>query len=235
MKRHTFALLLFAASSFAASAPGERCSAHADVTGLPLIEVPAGPAGDRFAIMVTGDGGWRRIDRKITDRLHDAGIPMVGFLASDYFRARRTPDQAACALERVMRTYRVRWHRDKVILVGYSRGADVLPFMVSRLPDDLRGAVSVIALLGLERQIDFKYNPPWSIAGWFRREPQFPVRPEVEKLRGDNVVCVFGAKETDSLCRQLDPRAFTIVGAPGGHHFAGKYHDVADAILAKAR
>jgi type IV secretory pathway VirJ component len=183
--------------------------------------------------MLTGDGGWRRIDRKVTDDLRDAGIPVVGFLTNDYFRTRRTPDESGCALERVIRFYKLIWKKDKVLLIGYSRGADALPFMASRLPDDLRPSVQVIALLGLEPTIDFTYRPFWMLR--FHREPQFPVKPEVEKLRGQNVVCVYGERESDSLCPQLDPAAFKLVREPGSHHFAGQYKSVAAVILREAR
>src|SRR5439155_23324602 len=35
---------------------------------LPLIEVPVSTPGDRFAVVVSGDGGWRKIDAAIAER-----------------------------------------------------------------------------------------------------------------------------------------------------------------------
>ncbi|HEV7426695.1 MAG TPA: AcvB/VirJ family lysyl-phosphatidylglycerol hydrolase [Thermoanaerobaculia bacterium] len=234
MKRLLLVIVLLAAVRAHAVVPDERCSARVDITGLPVVTLGAKVPSDRFAVMITGDGGWRRIDQKITDRLRAAGIPIVGFVASDYYRTRRSPDESACALERVIRYYKIQWRKSKVILIGYSRGADVLPFMASRLPRDLRESTQLIALLGLEPTIDFKYSPAWSLAAYLHKEPQFEVKPEVDKLRGQNVLCIFGAKEKDSLCHVLDPRAFKIVAEPGGHHFAGKYRDIADVILIEA-
>jgi type IV secretory pathway VirJ component len=231
VKRIALLLLVLAAATARAQAPDERCPARADITGLPVVTLGAKVPSDRFAIMITGDGGWRRIDSKITDRLRAAGIPIVGFIASDYYRTRRTPDESACDLERIIRYYRIQWKRNKVMLIGYSRGADVLPFMAARLPADLRASTQLIALLGLEPLIDFKYSPAWSLGAYKHKEPRYAVKPEVEKLRGQNVLCIFGAKEKNSLCHQLDRKAFKIVAEPGGHHFAGKYRDIADVIL----
>ena len=231
MRRLSFLFVLLVTGMAHAAVPDERCSARADITGLPVVTLGAKIPSDRFAVMITGDGGWRRIDQKITDRLRAAGIPIVGFIASDYYRKRRSPEESACALERVIRYYKIQWRRSKVLLIGYSRGADVLPFMASRLPRDLRESTQLIALLGLEPTIDFKYTPAWSFAAYMHKEPQYAVKPEVEKLRGQNVLCIFGAKEKDSLCHVLDRRAFKIVAEPGGHHFAGKYRDIADVIL----
>jgi type IV secretory pathway VirJ component len=229
--RRLFAILLFAATAAAARA---ECLARADVRDLPLVELQATQQkGDRFAIMVSGDGGWRRIDTKVTDKLRADGMPVVGFLANEYFRTRRTPDDCGCALERVIRYYRIKFRKPNVVLIGYSRGADVLPFMASRVPADLRPSVKLVALLGLEATIDFKYTPSWFF--WhFKKEPQFAVKPELEKLRGNNILCVYGEKEKASLCHELEPGLAKIIREPGGHHFAGKYADVAEAIIAEA-
>jgi type IV secretory pathway VirJ component len=200
---------------------------------LPLVEVPVATPGEQLAVLVTGDGGWRKIDGAIADGLRARGIPTVGLDSAAYYRRRHTPEESAAALEAIIREYRARWHRDRVILIGFSRGADVLPFMVNRLPADVRASISVIALLGPEPLIDFRFHPWWDI--FHRREPEFPVKPEVDRLAGANVVCVHGTREKDSLCPQLDSAAFTIVPEPGGHHFGGRYRQVVDAILGKVR
>jgi len=232
VKRILFAIALLAAASAYGVAPDERCSAREDVTGLPLVELPTNAESDHFAIMISGDGGWRRIDTKVTDKLRADGIPVVGLLANTYFSGGRTADESGCALERIIRFYQIQWRRPKVILIGYSRGADVLPFMASRLPADLRAGVELIALLGLEPLIDFEYTPSWMF--WKSAAPQYAVKPELEKLRGENILCVYGEKEKHSLCHQLEPGLAPILREPGGHHFAGKYHDIADAIVAEA-
>jgi len=202
----------------------------------PVIELPAtAGGGDRFAVMLTGDGGWRRIDKRVTDGLRAEGIPIVGFIASDYFRMRRTPEESACALMQLVRSYKQRWNKSKVILIGYSRGADALPFMISRLPDDVRGSIQLVALLGLEPAIDFEYEPWWTIGHYVHHHVQYPVLPETQKLRGMNVLCIYGDKEKDTLCTRLDRAAFKVLREPGGHHFAGRYSEVTEAILNAAR
>ena len=195
----------------------------------PVIEWPATGTSDRFAIMVTGDGGWRRVDAKVTDKLRANGIPIVGFIASTYFQTRRSPDESACALAQLIQTYQQRWHKRRVILIGYSRGADVLPFMINRLPPDIRSSIQLTVLLGLEPWIDFEYHPIWTWAHYTRHAPQYSVLPEAERLRGEKVLCVYGEREKDSLCDKL--AGFKTLRLPGGHHFAGHYDAVADAIL----
>lgn len=211
------------------------CTDSNGVKGLPLVELAAkrpAPHG-RFAIMLTGDGGWRRIDVRVTNRFREAGVPVVGFLTPDYFKTLRSADESACAIERVIRAYRTKWKRDRVMVIGYSRGADVLPFLLSRLPADLRSTIDVVALLGLEATIDFRYHASW-VPGYHPKEQQFAVQPELEKLRGMRILCVYGEKEKSSLCRTLDPDLAIAIRTPGSHHFAGKYGSIADEILAAA-
>jgi type IV secretory pathway VirJ component len=221
--------VLIAICGAVATAPLFACEA------APVIELPAAKTSDRFAVMLTGDGGWRRIDDKVTERLRLEGIPIVGFDVPRYFRTQRTPDESACALEQLIRTYKERWHKDKVILIGYSRGADVLPFMVNRLSSGVRGSVQLIALLGLEPLIDFKFHPWWDVGRYFHHEQQRRVLPEVQKLAGQNVLCLYGDAEKNTLCTQLDRSHFKIAVQPGSHHFGGHYDAVAQAILRAAQ
>jgi type IV secretory pathway VirJ component len=228
------ALLLLASNASFAETTGQRCQGIADVRGLPLIELSAKRVNakhHRFAIMLTGDGGWRRIDVRVTNRFREEGLPVVGFLTPEYFSTRRTADESACALERVIRFYKTLWKCDRVLLIGYSRGADILPFMLSRLPAEVRASVDVVALLGLEPSIDFRYHPSW-IPFYHPKETQYPVLPEVQKLaRNYRLLCFYGEKEKDSLCHALDPKMATIIRERGSHHFAGNYSGIAEAIL----
>lgn len=217
----TFLLLLLAGA------------AHA---GDPSIVIRPAVRGDSdmFAIMLSGDGGWRRLDTRITDELRNEGVPVVGLLSNTYFASRRTPEEAAGELERLIREYGTRWNKPRVLLIGYSRGADVLPFLVNRLSPEAHAKIASVALLGLEALIDFKYHPSW-IPLYHPHDPEFPVKPEVDRLRGLKVLCVYGEKETSSICPSLDAKAFQTFRTPGHHHFAGHYTEVAKAILRETR
>src|SRR5438105_10057726 len=98
---------------------------------LPLIEVPATRgASDTLVVFVSGDGGWAKIDKEISAILAATGMPVVGLNALQYFWTKKTPDIAAADLRSLIETYLTAWHKSRVLLVGYSRGADVLPAMV---------------------------------------------------------------------------------------------------------
>ena len=58
----------------------------------------------------------------------------------------------------MLRYYAETWRKDGAVLVGYSMGADVLPFMVNRLPAESRSRVRAIALISPSQEVDFEFH-----------------------------------------------------------------------------
>lgn len=222
-------LIVCAGSTRVTTARSCVCIDQTNVDDLPLVEQRAAHENGWMAVVVTGDGGWRAIDRGIADGLTRRGISVVGLLSPDYFSSRRTPDESACALRRIIEHYSLDWHAPNVIVCGYSRGAGVLPFMLNRMPLRWRGRVRTVALVGLDRTIDFEVTPFDLLRRTAPRE--VPVRGEVERLRGARVLCVYGRRDRESLCPDLDPLVVTRIGEPGGHHFGGSYEELVNAIV----
>lgn len=225
-----------AAGAAAAAAPGVGAPAAAPlppVGDLPLVEVPAKqPAGDLLAVIVSGDGGWAGIDHDVANVLAGRGVPVVGLNSLQYFWNARTPDGAAADLQRIARHYLGTWGKQQLLLVGYSLGADVLPFMASRLPSDLLGRVRLIVLLGPSRMTSFEFH----LTDWLGGSGggDRPVLPEVAKLRGRPLLCLYGQEETDSLCTEIGGLG-KAVALQGSHHFGGDYVAIADRILREAQ
>jgi type IV secretory pathway VirJ component len=215
-----------------AAAPLARAeAAPAPVADLPLVEVlPDRWQKEYMAVVVSGDGGWAAIDRSIGNALAASGVGVVGFNSLKYFWKKRTPAEAGRDLQRLLDHYLPAWKKKQAVLVGYSLGADVLPFMVNGLSPAARSAVRLVALLGPSREVDFEFHlSDW--LGSFSHGSSRPVRPEVEKLRGLPILCFYGEDESDSLCHDLDPGLARCIPLRGGHHFGGDYQSIAAAIL----
>jgi type IV secretory pathway VirJ component len=210
---------------------------HADeIADLPLVEVqPAQANGDAVAILYSGDGGWRDLDQRLAGELADKGMPVVGVDVLRYFWHRKSPDAAARDLARVVRHYRAAWHRDRVLLIGFSFGANMLPFLYNRLPSELQATVRLIVLLSPERRTAFDVDP----RDWFGAATtagQVDIAPQVATLPAAAVLCIYGEEEAgDSLCTLPQSSALRLVRKPGGHHFDENYDQLADEILAAAR
>jgi type IV secretory pathway VirJ component len=190
--------------------------------------VPAAATTRELAVIISGDGGWAGIDREIGAVLAAKGIPVVGLNSLQYFWRPRTPDEAGRDLTRILRHYLEARHARDVLLVGYSLGAEVLPFMASRLPDDLRSHVRLVALLGPGRTATFEFHVSQWLGGSGHGPP---TAPEIDRLTGMRVLCLYGANETDSACPEIRRGAADIVRLAGGHHFGGAYAGLADRIL----
>ncbi|MBV8519613.1 MAG: hypothetical protein JO197_19635 [Acidobacteria bacterium] len=195
---------------------------------LPLVEVAAhGAPAPVMAVLISGDGGWAAIDKSIANALAARGIPVVGINSLQYFWHERKPDEIANDLARVIAAYRAKWGREQVVLIGYSRGADALPFAVPRMSADARRNIRLVAMLAPSTEATFQFH----MADWLRDPHGLPTLPEARKLRGMRVLCVHGDAETDSLCTQLDGTIARDLTLHGGHHFDGKYDAIAARIL----
>jgi type IV secretory pathway VirJ component len=202
-----------------------------ELKDLPLIEVlPKDQSINLMAVIISGDGGWAGIDHDLGNTLVHQGVSVVGFNSLQYFWRRRTPEGSAKDLERILRHYLDAWRKEKAILIGYSLGADVLPFMVNRLPHEILARVQGIALLGPSDVVDFEFHlTDW--LGVSSAKKGYSVLPEVEKLTGVRILCFYGEEERDSLCRKLNASLGKIILLKGGHHFSGDYEVITETIL----
>jgi type IV secretory pathway VirJ component len=180
--------------------------------------------------MFSGDGGWALLDRAVMAELAKNGLSTVGWDSLSYFWKARQPDEMALDLERVLHHYLENWKKDRIVLIGHSFGANVLPAVVSRLPKALRDRLDLVAFLGLSELAAFEFR----LTNWLSDEPSKgdqPVRPELEKLSGINRLCIYGAEETGALCPKLADLGVITVKLPGDHHFDEDYSSVARRIL----
>ncbi len=189
------------------------------LAGLPVIELPVGNPCRTMAVILSGDGGWAAGDKGMAKALNDAGIPVAGFVTPSYLQVPRTPDGAAKDLGRLLDHYFTTWGCERVLVIGYSRGADTAPFMVSRLPPAMRRRVASVTLIGLGVMASFQYRPTDLFADALRYD-DYPVGPEVAKLKGITVLCISGERERGSLCRSLDSGTTHRATHAGGHRLS---------------
>jgi type IV secretory pathway VirJ component len=201
------------------------------LTGLPLTEVPAQkPGDDRLVVMLSGDGGWAALDRGVSAEFAARGIGSVGLDSLHYFWNKRTPEETAEAVAGIIKRYTRLWKKPRVILFGYSFGADVLPFVVNRLPPPLQARIDRVVFAGLGPRAAFEFH----LSNWLSDEPQEgpPVVDEVRRMPDVPTVCIYGAEEgSDSACPALKGTAVLLRELPGDHHFDEDYARVAQVAL----
>ena len=199
---------------------------------LPLVEVPAAAdsSQDLLAVIISGDGGWAGLDRQIAAELSRRGIPVVGIDSLRYFWHARTPEETARDVAAVASHYSVLWHRPRVALIGYSFGADVLPFVVNRLPADVAARLAGVALIEPSSSATFEIH----VSNWLPgvETPGLDLAPELAKLRLP-LLCLHGEETAGSICHAAPRAAVEQVGR--GHHLGGDSGAITDRLLAILR
>jgi type IV secretory pathway VirJ component len=194
---------------------------------LPLAEIPAARGGsDTLVVFLSGDGGWAKIDKSIASILAANGMPVAGLNSLQYFWTKRTPESASRDLQSIIETYTARWRKSRVVLIGYSRGADVLPAMIARLPAETQSKIRLVALLAPSPRVEFEFH----VADWMHdAKGGMAVRPELEKVKA-KTLCIWGEDDRDSLCSGLTQPNVQVVTLRGSHHFEGDYVQLARII-----
>ncbi|MCQ6259282.1 virulence factor family protein [Pseudomonas sp. Q11] len=195
---------------------------------IPVVEVPASQARDTVTLFLSGDGGWRDLDRDVAEEMAKIGYPVVGIDTLRYYWQHKSPEQSALDLTELMQHYRQVWGTKRFILTGYSFGADVLPAIYNRLPASEQQGVDAIILLAFARTGSFEIE----VEGWLGNAgTEAATGPEMAKLPADKVVCIYGVEEAaESGCTDK-----TAVGEaiqlPGGHHFDENYPALAKRLV----
>jgi Type IV secretory pathway, VirJ component len=155
------AIAVFAGSAFLAhaiSAQGSASDLASLKRELPLIEAAGRGPGTSLVVLVSGDGGWATIEKDMASEFNEHGVAVVGFDLREYLRKKsRTPDDVGRDVGRVIRAYSDSWGKQGVVLVGFSRGAGMIPFILNRLPADLDARLKLTAFVGLPRSVNMTF------------------------------------------------------------------------------
>lgn len=214
--------ILFTAVSFAALSVYDRQALAFVGHKLPFGQV---------ALTSFCDGGWRDIDRQIAEYLASKGVPTVGIDSLRYFWSEKRPETIAADLDRIIDHYVEAWQVHKVVLIGYSFGADVLPAAYNKMTPQDQARISLLSLLGLSGSAAFEFD----VSGWLgvSDETSYPTLPDVGKIAPKLVQCIYGEDDDDAVCAKLEGTGAEVVRTPGGHHFDDDYEAVAQKIIAR--
>jgi type IV secretory pathway VirJ component len=203
-----------------------------EIQDLPVTTVRAtATETDTLALLLTGDGGWASLDRELAARLAERGVSTVGFNSLRYFWHNRTPEEATRDVARVLEHFLADWKKARFILIGYSFGANVAPFIVNRLPAQLRQRLLAVSLLSIESAADFEVNVADWIPGSAPRGRA--VRPELAAIQAP-VLCIYGEAESTTICPAGQSGRVRGESIGSGHDVGGEYATIADHILAFA-
>jgi type IV secretory pathway VirJ component len=196
---------------------------------------PDGPVAG-LAIIVSGDGGWRDIDKSIGEWLGQHGIAVVGVDSLRYFWSKKSPDEVAADLGLLFDHYGAEFGTQRYALIGYSFGSDIMPDVWPKLPKAVKDRVGVLSLMALGTNADFEVT-----VGGFIGAPSGesrPLGPLLGQLPLDRTQCIYGkeeAEDNETSCTAPELGQAERVALEGGHHFDGDYSKAAEAIWGRLR
>jgi type IV secretory pathway VirJ component len=188
---------------------------------------------------MSGDGDWSAFTRGLAQMLSEQGVAVVGVRSRAYLSKPKSPEETARDMERALRYYLARWDRSEILLIGYSRGADFVPFVLNRLSPELRERVKVAAMMSPEVNASFEFHLS-DLVKTTPRPTDVPTLPELKRLREQKeyahlpVICVYGRDEAHSLCPAAPPGMMRVEARAGGHR-TSDYASFAELVLEGAR
>ena len=190
------AVAVLVPSGIAAQVPCDSARIHR----LPVIERPAlQDTAATLVVLLTGDGGWAAADEKVATGLRARGAAVVGLNMRSYLGDRKTPEQTADDVGCIAEFFISAWHRSRLMLLGYSRGADIAPFVAARWPEPLRARLNMVALVSPSTRANFKFHFI-DLLRDVERDDDLAMGPELLRLRGLPVICIYGTADKSSGC-----------------------------------
>lgn len=204
------------------------------IQDLPVEEMEVeGKSNSTLVVILSGDGGWASLDKDLASAFNEQGYSVVGLNSLKYFWKPKTEADIGRDLNRIGTHYMKEWKKSKILWVGYSMGADALPFGLNRVSDEIKKQSLASIYIGLSRNAEFEFNfSNWLTTG--ASEDGKPTKPEIVKLSTSSSslknICIYGAEEDESGCESLKEN-IKVIELPGGHHFGGDYDKIASLIL----
>jgi type IV secretory pathway VirJ component len=198
---------------------------------LPVnITTAAADTSKPLVLYITGDGGWNKFSKNLSTALAVNGYPVIALDAREYFWKKKTAAQTSFDVSILIRKYQKIWNRKRILLIGYSFGADVMPFVYNLLPADLTTAVININLLSPSLNTDFEVHIAVLLGAGFSGGES--VVSAINKINNKPLTLIFGTDENNFPVSQLKNKSFATMRLDGGHHYDGDEVKLCETILA---
>lgn len=201
---------------------------------LPIHAIPSTINPEKpMVFLITGDGGYTSFDQAFCKQLADNGTPVVALDALKYFWNEKTPASTTADVEKLISFYKSKWQRDKVILIGYSFGADAFPFVYNNLTKTTRESIKLLAMLSPATEADFEIHIT-DMLSLPRGKRQYDVSAEVNKIKGLKIICLYGSEEEPEIKSEINNPEVRFITIPGGHHYNNAYRELVNLIMQRS-
>lgn len=198
---------------------------------LPLQYTESKDTAKPLIVYVSGDGGMNSFTNSLIKSLSDKGYAILALDAKDYFWHKKEPQEFASAMNQSISAYLKNKKRNSFVILGYSFGADVSPFLATRLPLTLSPKCKNVIMLSPSTSTNFEIKV-LDMLGWGSSKGKNVVT-ELNKVTAP-VVLFFGSDEKSFPVNEITIKKQVVV-MEGGHHYDNNVDALANSIVAKIK
>jgi type IV secretory pathway VirJ component len=197
---------------------------------LPLILIPSSVNENLpLAFFISGDGGWTSFDQAVCEKLAEKGMPVIGLDAQKYFWNQRQPEATSEDMATAIEHYMQQWNKNSAIMIGYSFGACVVPFIAFNFPDSLKENLKGVYCCSPDETGDFEIHISDMLS--LQTKEKYDVVGELERIKSLNPVCIFGNEEDIEIRNHFSMTGIKIETLPGNHHYNDDYNALSSIIV----
>lgn len=185
---------------------------------LPVIIYPSSnPVSKKLVIMLSGDGGWLEFNDQLASGFSKHGFHVIGFNSRTYFWTQKSPEQTTKDILLLIDQYSKLYKTSRIYLIGYSFGADIIPFIYNRLPKSVKNKVIALELLSPFASSDFMVHTT-DLLNISSDNKDFKVGEELSSIKIP-VYCFYGEDEDPKALAQMKKRNLVHKQVAGDHHY----------------
>jgi type IV secretory pathway VirJ component len=221
MKEFLFSFLLFLFLSV-------KSFSQTNKDALPVSVFKGGDSSKPVLFYISGDGGWNKFSTAFVQNLNSKGYEIVGLNAREYFWHKKNAKQTANDMSAIIASHMKMLKNKSFILIGYSFGADVMPFVISHSQAGIMDQLRHVILMSPSAKTDFEVHLSELLGVGSSSGDSVP--DEINKIT-QPVLFVFGEKEDDFPIKNISIKNYKTEKLPGGHHYDGDPAAVCNLIL----
>ena len=198
---------------------------------LPLTLIPSAAKNDLpMVFFVSGDGGWTSFDQSLSEAIARKGMPVVGMDSQKYFWNEKKPEKSTEDISKAIAHYMQQWNKKSFVLMGFSFGASVIPFIADRFIPEMKKNIRGVISLSPDENADFEIHIA-DMLNFGKNKGSYNVLAELIKIKGLNPVCFFGKEEDNDVKEKLVKEGIKTIILPGGHYYNKDYNALTERIF----
>ena len=183
-----------------------------------------------LVLYLSGDGGFNSFSNKICQLIAHAGYAVAAVDSKNYFWKKKTPKDIAADISNTLKKVMRSRQNLQLFIVGYSFGADAVPFIINRIDPLIKKNVQSIVLLEPSVSTDLEIHIA-DILGRSNAKRSLDVIAEINRIEGVKTSVVLGDDEAEFPLQKITLKNFSKKYLSGGHHFSGDAEQVVKATL----